>query len=335
MRGLLKVLSVAMGIFLLGSVLSGLAWAAAAKEGEFTAKLGHTLNPTDPRHRGVEYLAKLVAERSQNRIKINIFPSSQLGPERELIKGLQSGAIEMTSQATTHLMNFVPEMGVFDLPYLVSKPEELAKVLDGPVGAELLGKLPPKGIIAPGYWEASFRHVYTRTRPVNTMADLKGLKIRVPGNPVYTATLKAMGASPTPMPLGELYTAMQQGTVDGAENIFSFIYESKHYEIAKNLALTYHAILPAVTMISKKFYDDLPPDLQKILYEATKEAGLYERKLEADEGIAALDKMKAAGLKVTTPDLAPFVSATRKVYPEFEGTLGKDLIQKMLDALKK
>jgi TRAP-type transport system periplasmic protein len=308
---------------------------ASAKEGEFTIKLAHTLNPTDPRHRGAEYLAKIVAERTQNRVKINIFPSSQLGPERELIKGLQSGAIEMTSQATTHLMNFVPEFGVFDLPYLVSRPEDITRVLDGPMGAELLSKLPPKGIIAPGYWEASFRHVYNRTRPVNSMADLKGLKIRVPGNPVYTSALKAMGASPTPMPLGELYTAMQQGTVDGAENIFSFIYESKHFEIARNLALTYHAILPAVTMISEKFYKSLPPDLQKILTEATKEAGLYERKLEADEGNGALEKMKAAGIRVTTPDLGPFVTATQKVYTEFEDKLGKDLVRRILEAAKK
>jgi len=332
----MKKVAVLFAVLIVSTLLSGALFqaGAAVKEGEFTIKVAYIVNPTDPRHKGAEYFAKAVEEKTQKRVKVNLFPSGQLGPEREIIKGLESGAIEMSTLATAMLANFVPEFAVFDLPYLVSKPEDITRVIDGKTGAELLEKLTPKGIIGLSYWEASFRHLYTK-KPVASMADLKGMKIRVPGNPVYTSALKAMGASPTPMTVGEVYTALQQGTVDGAENVLSYIYASKHYEIVKNLAMTYHAVLPVVLMISAKYYKTLPPDIQKVVVDASKEAGLYERKLEADSGLQDLEKMKAAGVKVTTPDLGPFVSSTKKIYAEFEDKLGKDLINRILDATKK
>jgi tripartite ATP-independent transporter DctP family solute receptor len=332
MKMLVRLFSVMVAAMLLGGLLTP--WMVSAKEGEFVIKLAYIVNPTDPRHKGAEYFAKVVGDKSQNRVKVNLFPSGQLGPEREIIKGLESGAIEMTTLATAMLANFVPEFAVFDLPYLVSKPEDITRVIDGKIGAELLQKLAPRGIIGLAYWEASFRHLYTK-KPVASLADLKGMKIRVPGNPVYTAALKAMGANPTPMTVGEVYTALQQGTVDGAENVLSYIYASKHYEIVKNIAMTYHAVLPVTLMISERYYKTLPPDIQKIIVDGSKEAGLFERKLEADSGLQDLEKMKAAGVKVTTPDLGPFISATKKIYGEFEDKLGKDLINRILDATKK
>ncbi len=332
----MKICRILFLVVLTGTLLTGLLLPGivSAKEGEFTIKVAYIVNPTDPRHKGAEHFARLVGERSQNRVKVNLFPSGQLGPEREIIKGLESGAIEMSTLSTAMLANFVPEFAVFDLPYLVSKPEDITRVIDGKIGAELLQKLIPKGIIGLSYWEASFRHLYTK-KPVTSMADLKGMKIRVPGNPVYTAALKAMGANPTPMTVGEVYTALQQGTVDGAENVLSYIHASKHFEIVKNIAMTYHAVLPVTLMISEKYYKTLPPDIQKIIVDASKESGLFERKLEADSGIQDLEKMKAAGVKVTTPDLGPFVSSTKKIYSEFEDKLGKDLIKRIVDATKK
>jgi tripartite ATP-independent transporter DctP family solute receptor len=297
----------------------------ASTEKSLKIKVGHALQTTDPRHLGVLKFKELVEKRSGGSVTVDVFPNSQLGPEDEMIGGLKNGTMDMVNTATSHLVNLVPEFGVYDLPYLVSDKSQVPKVLDGQFGRSLLDRLPKVGIVGLSYWEAGFRNVYSK-KPVPDLASIKGQKIRVPGNPVYTSTLTAMGAIATPMALGETFSAIQQGTLDGAENLLSFYYHSKQYEVAKNLALTNHAILPGVMLISKKLWDTLSPERQKLIMDASVEAGLYERDLEYSDSEASLVKLKAAGVTISKPDLAPYIQATRSVYDKYTKTIGEDLM---------
>jgi TRAP-type transport system periplasmic protein len=297
----------------------------ASTEKPLKIKVGHALQTTDPRHIGVLKFKELVEKRSGGSVTVEVFPNSLLGPEDEMIGGLQNGTMDMVNTATSHLVNLVPEFGAYDLPYLVSDRSQVPKVLDGQFGRGLLDRLQKVGIVGLSYWEAGFRNVYSK-KPLPDLASIKGQKIRVPGTPVYTSTLTAFGAIATPMALGEVYSAIQQGTVDGAENLLSYYYHSKQYEVAKNLAMTNHAILPGVMLISKKLWDTLSPDRQKLIMDASVEAGLYERDLEYADSDAAVEKLKAAGVTITKPDLAPFIQATRGVYDKYTDKIGADLM---------
>jgi tripartite ATP-independent transporter DctP family solute receptor len=308
--------------------------APASTEKKLNIKVGHALQTTDPRHIGVLKFKELVEKRSGGSVTVNVFPNSQLGPEDEMIGGLQNGTMDMVNTATSHLVNLVPEFGVYDLPYLVADKSQVPKVLDGEFGRGLLDRLQKVGIVGLSYWEAGFRHVYSK-KPLPDLASIKGQKIRVPGNPVYTSTLTAMGATATPMALGETFSAIQQGTLDGAENLLSFYYHSKQYEVAKHIALTNHAILPGVMLISKKLWDTMSPDRQKLIMDASVEAGLYERDLEYSDSDAALAKLKEAGVTIYKPDLAPYIQATRSVYDKHSTTIGADLMTKVNAMLAK
>jgi TRAP-type transport system periplasmic protein len=308
--------------------------APAASEGKLVLKVGHALKVTDPRHLGVLKFKELVEKGSGGQVTVEVYPDSQLGPEDEMLSGLQNGTLDMVATATSHLVNLVPEFGVFDLPYLVANRSQVPTILDGKFGRDMLDRLDKVGIVGLSYWECGFRNIYSK-KPLPDLASIKGLKIRVPGNPVYTSSLTAMGALATPMDLGEVFSAIQQGTIDGAENLLSYYYHSKHYEVAKNLAITNHAILPGVLLISKKVYDTLSPERQKLIMDASKEAGLYERDLEFADSDAALSKLQAAGVKIYKPDLTPFIEATRKVYDEQANGIGKDLMAEVKAMLAK
>jgi tripartite ATP-independent transporter DctP family solute receptor len=306
----------------------------AATEKPLKIRVGHALQVTDPRHIGVLKFKDLVEKNSGGSVTVDVFPNNQLGPEDEMLGGLQNGTLDMVNTATSHLVNLVPEFGVFDLPYLVADKSQVPKILDGEFGRGMLDRLQKVGIVGLSYWEAGFRNVYSK-KPVSDLASLKGQKIRVPGNPVYTSTLTAMGAIATPMDLGEAFSAIQQGTLDGAENLLSFYYHSKHYEVAKNLTLTNHAILPGAMLISKKLWDTLSPERQKLIMDASVEAGLYERDLEYADSEAALVKLKEAGVTISKPDLAPYIEATRKVYDKYTDTIGADLMTQVKAMLAK
>jgi tripartite ATP-independent transporter DctP family solute receptor len=306
----------------------------AASEGKLLLRVGHALDVTDPRHLGVLKFKELVEKGSGGQVTVEVFPNSQLGPEDEMLTGVQNGTLDMVATATSHLVNLVPEFGVFDLPYLVSDRSQVPTLLDGKFGRGMLDRLDKVGIVGLSYWEAGFRNVYSK-KPLPDFASIKGQKIRVPGNPVYTSSLTAMGALATPMDLGEVFSAIQQGTIDGAENLLSYYYHSKHYEVAKNLAITNHAILPGVLVISKKVYDKMSPERQKLIMDASMEAGLYERDLEYADSDAALAKLQEAGVKIYKPDLAPFIEATRKVYDEQANGIGADLMAEVKAMLAK
>jgi TRAP-type C4-dicarboxylate transport system substrate-binding protein len=218
---------------------------------------------------------------------------------------------------------------VLDLPYLVENPEQAFKLLEGPVvEKELTARAPAAGFRIVHYWEVTFRNVYTR-EPVNGIADLKGRKIRVIPNPTFIALFRAMGAAPTPMAFGELYTALQQGVVDGAENDAVTYYSTKHFEVAKNYALTSHLMLINTLVFSERQWQRMPANLRSVLSNASLEgrkATLDERRSREAK---VFDDLRAAGVNITKPELKPFVAAGRKTWTESEARLGKDLIARI------
>jgi tripartite ATP-independent transporter DctP family solute receptor len=295
---------------------------------EYRIKFSSVAPPEDPAQTAIEFFSKKIAEKTGNQVKVSIFPSGQLGQHREVIQGLQSGAIEMAFFSSTWLGTLIPEFGVLDLPYLVTRKEDIGKLLEGEVGKTLLAKMPPNQLRGLTFSECNFRGTFTK-KPVKSAADLKGLKLRVPSTPTYIATMKAMGALATPIAFGEVYTAIQQGVVDGAENTPSAYYSYKFFEVAPHWTFTNHAILPGLFIISEPYWQKLPKDIQKAVEETGVEAGMYHRKVEWQVADDYLEKAKAKGATITQMDLSSLVKATRGVYGEFEGKIGKDLMDKV------
>jgi TRAP-type transport system periplasmic protein len=303
--------------------------ATGAHAQEFKFNIGVVLDATHPVTLGLKRMAEVAEKDSGGKIKLEIFPSSQLGQQREMWQNTQAGLIAGMVEPTAQVANYVKEFGVLDLPYLVQTQDQAYKLLDGPVvEKELTSRAPAAGFRILHYWEVTFRNAYTRT-PVNGIADLKGKKIRVIPNPTFIALFKAFGAAPTPMAFGELYSAIQQGVVDGAENDSVTYFTSRHYEVAKNYALTSHLMLINTMFFSEKQYQRLSPELRKVLTHASAEGRKVTIADRQAKEAKVLDDLKKAGANITRPDLKPFVEAGRKTWSEAEGRVGKDLIQKI------
>lgn len=303
----------------------------AGKTEAIVFKAGHSVAENHPYHLGLVKFADIVEEKTGGKIKIEIYANAQLGNERDMIEGLQLNTLDFVVSSTGPMSNFVPEIGVVDLPFLFRDREHAYAVLDGPIGQDLLNKFEPKQIVGLAFWENGFRHLTNSKGPVNEPADVKGLKIRTMENPVHQAAFKALGAAPTPMAFSEVFTALQQKTIDGQENPIPIIYNQKIYEVQDHLALTGHVYSPSLLLMSKASYEKLTPEEQEIIQQAAVEAGNYEReqiKVQEDEQI---DKLKAEGMEITKPDHAAFQEATKSVYDKFEDQFGKDLIQQIID----
>jgi len=318
-----------MPALVLGAVMASSPGTAAA---ETLIRLGHTLNPTDARHMGAERFAELVAERSGGEITVEVYPSSQLGGQAELFEGMNLGLVEMNIAGSTHLANLEPAFGVFDLPSLAPDAESFMALLDGEIGQSLLDMLPEVGVRGLAYSEVGFRHIYTNT-PVESFEDLAGLVIRVPGNPVYNDTLATFGASPTSMALGEVFTALQQGAVAGAENLIGFYRNSGHWEAAPYVAMTYHAALPSVWMISESFWQGLSAEDQELIAAAATEAAMYEREVSFEMEAAALEELPGMGVTITEVDLAPFAALAPEIHARHRETIGVELMDAVAAAM--
>ena len=326
MKGFKRMFLVFMvtGIFMFGIVGIGMA-------APVTLKLAHVVSTTAPYHIGATELAKLIEQKSKGQLKIEIFPGGQLGKgERECIEGLQIGTIDLVVTSTGPVGGFVPQMLVVDLPFLFRDNSHVDKVLDGPIGQGLLNGLSKAGIKGIAFWENGFRNLTNNKRPVNKPEDVKGLKLRTMENEVHMDAFRTLGADPTPMTWGEVYTSLQQGVIDGQENPINIIRTHKIYEVNKNLALTGHVYSPALLLMNEKKFKDLPPNLQKALLEAGKEAAKFERKFIRDNETKMLEELKGFGMQVTAPDKKLFHKATEPTYKKYESRFGKDLIDKIV-----
>ena len=299
-----------------------------------TIRVGHVLAPTHPYQLGLEKFSELVSAKTNGNVKVEVFHSSQLGNERDLIEGLQLGTVEMCIVSTAPLSSFTTQFGVFDLPFIFSETKKTREILDGPIGQGILDTLVNQGIIGLCYFENGFRNITNRVRPITKPEDLKGLKIRTMESPIHMASFRAMGTNPTPMALGELFTALQQGTVDGQENPLAIINTSKFYEVQKYLSITEHFYAPAPLLIGKAFYDRLDADSRKAIKDAAVEARVYERGLLDDMNTRLRDELQKAGMEINTVDKKPFIDAVQSVYAEYEKEIGKELIQQVQDAQK-
>jgi TRAP-type transport system periplasmic protein len=321
----------------LASIACALTLAAAAQGAcaqEFKFNIGTVLDPKHPVSVGMVRMAEAAEKQSGGKLKLEIFPSSQLGAQREMWQNVQAGLIGGIVDPTASLANFVPQYAVLDLPYLVQDVDQAFKLLESPVvEKELTARAPAAGFRIVHYWEVTFRNVYTR-EPVNGISDLKGKKIRVIPNPTFIALFRGLGAAPTPMAFGELYTALQQGVVDGAENDAVTYYSTKHFEVAKNYALTSHLMLINTLVFSERQWQRMPENLRKVLSSASLEgrkATLAERTAREAK---VFDDLRAGGVNITKPDLKPFVAVGRKTWAESEARLGKDLINKISSAVR-
>lgn len=304
-----------------------------AAEKQFIIKFATAQPPTSLRTKAIEKFKNVVEAKSNNRIRVDIYSSGTLGSERETLEGQKLGTIEML--IGDQVPNIAPEIGVFTLPYLFRDREHVYSVFDGPIGEKVLKSLPSKGIhgFSNGYWENGFRNLTNNKRPIKTPADVKGLKMRVVGQDVYIDFMKALGALPVSMPFGEVYTALQLGTVDGQDNPMTNIYQGKIHEVQKHLAVTEHIYSTVQVTASERWWQSLPKDIQSLITQSVGEATKWNRdQMQLDEK-KSFDLIKAENpnIVITYPAKKPFTEVMqRELYPKYEKIYGS-LIKEILN----
>lgn len=290
-------------------------------EGSVTViKLGHSLDPTHPVHHAMVFMGEQLAEKSGGTMRLDIYPSAQLGTERELLELIQIGSLGMTKVSSSAIEGFAPSYQVFGLPFLFRDSEHRFAVLGSDVGKEILLSAEDYNLRGVTYYDAGSRSFYTKERPVNVPDDLVGLKIRTQESPVAIQMVRALGGSATPIAWGELYTALQQGIVDGAENNPPSFYLSRHYEVCKFYALNEHTAVPDVLVMSTLVWESLTPQQQTWLQEAADASALHQRVLWAEAEQEALDAVIAAGVEVIRPDKTPFRDQVEELYESYRET---------------
>lgn len=300
-----------------------------------TLQVGITLAEDSHYYKGLEHFADLVEEKSEGELAIEIFPNGSLGGERDMVESLQVGSLDMVLTSTGPLGGFAPEINVVDLPFLFENREHAYKVLDGEIGQDLLSGLEDQSLKGLAWWENGFRHITNSQHPIEKPEDLKGLKIRTMENNVHMDSFKAMGADPTPMSFTELFTALQQGVVDGQENPVPIISTSRFYEVQDYLTLTGHFYSPAALLVSSQVFDGLSEDQQKALQEAASEGAEYEREIVAEMEDEMIADLKDQGMKIVEDvDKKAFQKATTSVYDQYSDQVGEDLIKQIQDAAK-
>ncbi|MEM1042227.1 MAG: TRAP transporter substrate-binding protein [Bacteroidota bacterium] len=302
----------------LALLLSGCA--SSAEDGR-VLRLGHGLSTDHPVHEAMLVMAERVAERSDGALRVEVYPSGQLGSERECLELLQIGSLAMTKVSASVLENFAPAFQVFSLPYLFRSEAHRFAVLDGPVGQGLLDDAADFRLRGLAYYDAGARSFYTVERPVRRPADLAGLKIRVQESQTAMRMVRALGGSPTPISWGELYTALQQGVVDGAENNPPSFHLSRHYEVAPYYVLNEHTAVPDVLIIGTPVWDGLSEQERAWLAEAAAESAEVQKDLWRESTEEALRAVQAAGVEVIrlgTDERAPFAGEVRDLLAAYD-----------------
>ena len=311
------------------SLISLLFTECGPKKNNRTLKLAHVLDITHPVHKAMTFMAEKVEEKSNGRLNIEIYPSGQLGQERELIELLQIGSLAMTKVSTAPLESFVPEMKILGIPYVFRDDTHRWNVLKSDIGRSLL--LSGEACFLRGlcFYDAGSRSFYTKKIPIHSPEDLKGLKIRVMKSVTSVNMVKALGGSPTPISWGELYTALQQGVVDGAENNPPSFFLSHHYEVCRFYTLDEHTSVPDILLISTVVWNKLTPQEQIWLQQAADESVDFQRKLWEKACREALQEVKKAGVTIIYPDKAAFIRSAEKLHDSHKGTKIFELINKI------
>ena len=281
-------------------------------------KLAHALEITHPVHQAMLFMAERVKEKSGGKLVMDIYPNSQLGSERECLELLQIGSLGMTKVSAAVLESFSPNYKVLSLPYIFKDKQHYFDVLEGDIGTELLLEGEKYWLRGLTFYDAGSRSFYSTNKAIDSPKDLKSMKIRVQSSPTAMNMVKAFGGAATPISWGELYTALQQGVVDGAENNTPSFYLSRHYEVSKYFSLNEHTMVPDILLISSIIWEKLTPQEQKWLQEAADESAVIQRELWKTAEEEALAAVKAAGVIVSTPDKAPFAKMVEPMYETYK-----------------
>jgi tripartite ATP-independent transporter DctP family solute receptor len=304
--------------------------ASCGMEGEVTVlKMGHSLDQKHPVHLGIVYMAERLDKLSGGTMRLDIYPSGQLGSERELMELLQIGSLAMTKVSSSPMEGFVPAMQIFSIPYVFRNSEHFWKVLRSNIGRDLLLAGEAVRLRGLGYYDAGARSFYTVKRPVHQPSDLTGMKIRVQESQTSVNMVRALGGSATPISWGELYTALDQGVVDGAENNPPSFYSSRHFEVAKYYTLDEHTYVPDIVLISSYVWDHLEPQEQQWLQQAMDESVVYQRKVWAEATEQAYTAVKQAGVEIIYPDKSLFQEEVREMQESYRGTPAYALLEKI------
>ncbi len=297
-----------------------------------TIKLAHGLDVNHSVHKAMVKMGEDLAKLSEGKMELEIYPSQQLGTERECLELLQIGSLDMTKVSAGIMENFAPKMKIFGLPFLFRDRAHSFQVLDGPIGKQLLDEGEKYWLKGLGYYDAGSRSFYTKEKPVNSPEDLVGLKIRVMESVTAMDMVRSLGGSPTPISWGELYTSLQQGVVDGAENNPPSFYLSRHYEVCKFYSLDEHTVLPDVLIIGTQLWNRLSKEERQWLQQAVDNSVLYQRILWAEAETEALAEVQKAGVKVVRPDKTLFSSKVESIYEQYKND--KEMYQ-LIQQIKK
>jgi len=302
----------------------------AAAHAQTTMKISISVGQNSHQGVGIDVFAREVEKRTNGRYKVQTFYSGSLGGERESVEAVQLGTQELTLTSTGPIPNFVPAARILDIPFLFRDKAHARAVLDGPIGQEMLKEFEPKGFKALAWAENGVRHMTNSKRAVNGPDDLKGLKMRTMENPVHVAAYKGFGIITTPMAFAEVFTALQQGTVDGQENPLSVIMAAKFDQVQKHLTLTGHVYSPCVMLMNKSAFDKLSAADQQAFLEAAKEAVKANRARVDEDDAKGVAELRGKGMQVVeSPDKAKFVAALAPVYADFEKQFGKASIDRI------
>jgi C4-dicarboxylate-binding protein DctP len=313
--------------------LAAAPWLAqpAKAQAPIVIKFSHVVAPETPKGKGAEKFKELAEKYTNGKVKVEVYPNSQLYKDKEEVDALQLGAVQMLAPS---LAKFGPlgvrEFEVFDLPFIVPNKAALRKVTEGEVGKGLFKKLEGKGIVGLGYWDNGFK-VMSANKPLRTPDDFRGLKMRIQSSKVLEAQMRALGAIPQVMAFSEVYQAMQTGVVDGSENTPSNMYTQKHHEVQKFATLSDHGYIGYAVIANKKFWDGLPADVKPQLEKAMAEATAYSNEIAQKENDDAFEEMKKSGritfIELTSDEKAAWRKALEPVYPEMASRVGKDTLE--------
>jgi C4-dicarboxylate-binding protein DctP len=308
-----------------------LSCAAALAQAPIVIKFSHVVAPDTPKGKGAQRFKELVEERTKGKVKVEVYPNSQLYKDKEELEALQLGSVQMLAPS---LAKFGPlgakEFEVFDLPFLFKDDAAFRGITEGPLGADLFKKLESKGIKGLAYWDNGF-HIMSDNKPLHAVADFKGQKMRIQSSKVLDAQMRALGAIPQVMAFSELYQALQSGVVDGTEGVPSNFWTQKIFEVQKHITISNHGHLAYAVIVNKPFWDGLPADIRTTLTGAMKDATTYANAIAATENVQALEKIRASGkttvYTLTAAESAEWKKALMPVHKEMESRVGKATIE--------
>jgi tripartite ATP-independent transporter DctP family solute receptor len=311
------------------TTLAGMAISASAQE--ITLRSADIHPDGYPTVEAVKYMGELLKERTGGRIAVQVFNNRQLGEEKDTIEQTRFGVIDMNRINLAPLNNLVPETGVPALPFVFRSIEHMHTVMDGPIGEEILKSLEPQGLVGLAFYDSGARSFYSVGKPIRGIDDIKGMKIRVQQSDMWLAMMEALGANATPMPFGEVYSALETGVIEGAENNWPSLESSKHYEVAKFYSKTEHSMSPEILMMSKLSWDKLTPEDQAAVKQAAKDSVAKMRELWTAREAQSEKVVRDAGVEIIDIDKAPFEAAMTPIYERFAGT---DVLKSLVTRIK-